>query len=49
MSILFMKNNFQEIKHEVLMALDNGEKTLNLISLEIENVALKNLKQSIAV
>ena len=44
-----MKNNFQEIKHEVLMALDNGEKTLNLISLEIENVALKNLKQSIAV
>ena len=44
-----LKNNFQEIKDEVIMALDNGEKTLNLISLEIENVALKNLKQSIAV
>ncbi|WP_157206916.1 hypothetical protein [Mariniflexile maritimum] len=44
-----LKNNFQEIKDEVIMALDNGEKTLNLIRLEIKNVALKNLKQSIAV
>lgn len=41
---LNLKNTFQEIMDEVLLELDKGEKTLDLISLEIEGLSLKNQK-----
>lgn len=44
-----LKNTFQEIKEEVLNELDNGEKILGLISLEIQNLAIQNLKPKVAV
>lgn len=44
-----LKNTFQEIKEEVLNELDKGEKTLSLINLEIQNLAIQNLKPKIAV
>ena len=36
-----LKHTFQEIKDEVLKELDNGEKTLGLITLEIQNLSIQ--------
>ncbi|CAH8287458.1 hypothetical protein EV196_109158 [Mariniflexile fucanivorans] len=44
-----LKNPFQDIKEEVLKALENGEKTLSLIGLEIEDISTQNLKIQTAV
>ena len=43
-----LKNTFQEIKEEVLNELDKGEKTLSLIHLEIQNLAVQNIKSKVA-
>ncbi len=43
-----LKNTFQEIKEEVLNELDKGEKTLSLINLEIQNLAIQNIKPKVA-
>ncbi|MBP0904727.1 hypothetical protein ACFSKN_12735 [Mariniflexile gromovii] len=54
--ILYYKNlftelnhTFQDIKAEVLQALNNSEKTLSLIGLEIEDLSIQNKKTPIAV
>ncbi|HEX9600316.1 MAG TPA: hypothetical protein VF985_02385 [Mariniflexile sp.] len=44
-----LKSTFQDIKDEVLDALDNGEKSLSLIALEIQNVSIQNQKAQVAV
>ncbi|WP_445731664.1 hypothetical protein [Mariniflexile sp.] len=44
-----LKGAFQEIKDAVLNELENGEKTLGLISLEIQNLSIENQKNQIAV
>ena len=44
-----LKNPFQDIKVEVLKALENGEKTLSQIGVEIENISTENLKIQTAV
>lgn len=44
-----LKNTFQEIKEEVLNELVKGEKTLSLIHLEIQDLAIQNLKPKVAV
>ena len=44
-----LKHTFQEIKEDVLNELDSGEKTLSLISLEIQNLAIQNLKPKVVL
>lgn len=44
-----LKNSFQEIKEEVLHELEKGEKTLKVISLQIQDIALENMKPKLAV
>jgi len=39
-----LKNTFQEIKEDVLSELENSDKTLSLISIEIQDLALQNKK-----
>jgi len=43
-----LKSTFQEIKEEVLNELDKGEKSLSLISLEIQNLAIQNIRPKVA-
>jgi len=44
-----LKHVFQEIKNEVLNELINSEETLNLITLEIQNLSAQNQKIQVAV
>ena len=44
-----LKNSFQEIKEEVLHELEKGEKTLKLISQQIQDIAIENMKPKLAV
>jgi hypothetical protein len=44
-----LKSTFQDIKDEVLDALANGEKSLSLIALEIQDLSIQNQKTQVAV
>ncbi|MFI0428721.1 hypothetical protein [Mariniflexile sp. HMF6888] len=44
-----LKSTFQDIKDEVLDALTNGEKSLSLIALEIQDLSIQNQKTQVAV
>lgn len=44
-----LKTTFQDIKDEVLDALANGEKSLSLIALEIQDLSIQNQKTQVAV
>ncbi|WP_308993210.1 hypothetical protein QLS71_008205 [Mariniflexile litorale] len=44
-----LKNTFQDVKEDVLHALDTSEKTLSLIGLEIQDASIQNLKNQVAV
>lgn len=44
-----LKSTFQDIKDEVLDVLANGEKSLSLIALEIQDLSIQNQKTQVAV
>ncbi|MEN3323584.1 hypothetical protein VP395_07585 [Mariniflexile soesokkakense] len=44
-----LKNPFQEIKEDIFQSLDNGENTLSLILLEIQNLSTQNQEKQAAL